>query len=54
MTGDDLSLSGIHNTLVLFCAALTDHKIVFHSRSYSRLTDACQAIVVLHYPLKFR
>ena len=44
---------GIHNTLVLFCAALTDHKIVFHSRSYSRLTDACQAIVVLHYPLKF-
>ncbi|CAG2192244.1 MTMR5_13 [Mytilus edulis] len=44
---------GIQNTLVLFCAALTDHKILFHSQSFSRLTDSCQAIVVLHYPLRF-
>nr|XP_022319360.1 myotubularin-related protein 13-like isoform X4 [Crassostrea virginica] len=44
---------GIQNVLTLFCAALTDHKILFHSQSYSRLTDACQAINILQYPLKY-
>ena len=46
--------AGIQNTLVLFCAALTDHKILFHSQSLSRLTEACQAITLLQYPLKYR
>lgn len=46
--------TGIQNVLTLFCAALTDHKILFHSQSYSRLTDACQAINILQYPLKYR
>lgn len=49
-----LLLTGIQNVLTLFCAALTDHKILFHSQSYSRLTDACQAINILQYPLKYR
>ncbi|XP_021368098.1 myotubularin-related protein 13-like [Mizuhopecten yessoensis] len=44
---------GIQNTLVLFCAALTDHKILFHSQSNTRLTDACRALTVLFYPFKY-
>ncbi|XP_048780687.1 myotubularin-related protein 13-like isoform X2 [Ostrea edulis] len=44
---------GIQNVLTLFCAAMTDHKILFHSQSYSRLTDACQAINILQYPLRY-
>ncbi|KAK3103033.1 hypothetical protein FSP39_015926, partial [Pinctada imbricata] len=44
---------GIQNTIQLFCAALTDHKILFLSQSLSRLTDACQAITILQYPLKY-
>ena len=38
----------------LFCALLTDHKILFHSQSYQRLTDASHAITSLFYPLKYR
>ncbi|KAL3842272.1 hypothetical protein ACJMK2_020304 [Sinanodonta woodiana] len=43
---------GIYNTLSLFSAALTDHKILFHSQSFSRITSACQALFALQYPLK--
>ncbi|KAL8615600.1 hypothetical protein ACOMHN_026590 [Nucella lapillus] len=44
---------GINNAILIFCAALTDHKILFYSNSYSRLTAACRAIVALYYPLKY-
>ncbi|XP_076069162.1 SET domain binding factor isoform X2 [Oratosquilla oratoria] len=44
---------GIKNVLVLFCAALTEHKILFHSRSYCRLTDASHALKALMYPFKY-
>lgn len=44
---------GIHNIVTLFCAAMTEHKILFHSTSYSRLTDACHAITALMYPFKY-
>ena len=45
---------GITNSLRLFCAALTDHKILFHSQSYTRLTGASHAVTALMYPLKYR
>ena len=48
------SISGISNVISLFCALLTDHKILFHSQSYQRLTDASHAITSLFYPLKYR
>ncbi len=46
--------AGISNVITLFCALLTDHKILFHSQSYQRLTDASHAITSLLYPLKYR
>ncbi|XP_069485609.1 myotubularin-related protein 5 isoform X7 [Ambystoma mexicanum] len=44
---------GIQNVLSLFCAALTEHKILFLSKSYQRLTDACRALMALMFPLKY-
>ena len=40
--------------LSLFCAALTENKILFYSSSYAQLTNATQAMLALMYPLKFR
>lgn len=44
---------GIHNVVTLLSAAMTEHKIMFHSRSYSRLNDACHALTSLMYPFKY-
>ena len=46
--------TGIHNVMVLVCAALTDHKILFTSQSYNRLADTSNALSALLYPLKYR
>ena len=47
-------LSGIQNVLSLFCAVLTEHKVLFHSTSYQRLGEACRALEALMFPLKYR
>lgn len=47
-------VSGIQNVLSLFCAVLTEHKILFHSTSYQRLGEACRALEALMFPLKYR
>ncbi|XP_018572476.1 myotubularin-related protein 13 isoform X1 [Anoplophora glabripennis] len=44
---------GIRNVLVLFCAIMTEHKILFHSKSYNRLTEACRALTALMYPFRY-
>ncbi|XP_076879735.1 myotubularin-related protein 13 isoform X2 [Brachyhypopomus gauderio] len=44
---------GIQNVLSLFCAVLTEHKVVFHSSSYQRLGEACRALEALMFPLKY-
>ncbi|CAG2109658.1 unnamed protein product, partial [Medioppia subpectinata] len=44
---------GIHSVVNLVCAAMTEHKILFHSRSYTRLTDACLAVTALMYPFVY-
>uniref|UniRef100_A0AAY4D3Y0 SET binding factor 2 n=1 Tax=Denticeps clupeoides TaxID=299321 RepID=A0AAY4D3Y0_9TELE len=44
---------GIQNVLSLFCAVLTEHKVVFHSTSYQRLGEACRALEALMFPLKY-
>uniref|UniRef100_A0A8C0FTV6 SET binding factor 2 n=1 Tax=Bubo bubo TaxID=30461 RepID=A0A8C0FTV6_BUBBB len=33
---------GIQNVLSLFCAVLTENKVLFHSASFQRLSDACR------------
>nr|XP_033783896.1 myotubularin-related protein 13 isoform X1 [Geotrypetes seraphini] len=44
---------GIQNVLSLFCAVLTESKVLFHSASFQRLSDACRALESLIYPLKY-
>lgn len=39
--------------LLLFCAVMTEHKILFHSKSFSRLTDSCRALTALMYPFRY-
>lgn len=49
-----LCFSGIQNVLSLFCAVLTENKVLFHSASFQRLSDACRALESLMFPLKYR
>ncbi|CAD7092899.1 unnamed protein product [Hermetia illucens] len=44
---------GIKNVLLLFCAVMTEHKILFHSKSYFRLTESCRALTALMYPFRY-
>lgn len=44
---------GIRNVLTLFCAIMTEHKILFHSKSYNRLSEACRALTALMYPFRY-
>lgn len=44
---------GMKNVLLLYCAAMTEHKILFHSTSYNRLTESCRALTALMYPLRY-
>lgn len=44
---------GIHAVVTLFSAVMSEHKILFHSKSYSRLQDACHALTSLMYPFKY-
>lgn len=43
---------GIKNVLLLFCAVMTEHKVLLHSSSYSRLTDGCHALTSIMYPFR--
>ncbi|XP_075694275.1 myotubularin-related protein 13 isoform X1 [Rhinoderma darwinii] len=44
---------GIQNVLSLLCAVLTENKVLFHSSSFQRLSDACRALEALMFPLKY-
>jgi myotubularin-related protein 5/13 len=44
---------GKKNVMLLYCAAMTEHKILFHSSSLSRLSDSCRALTALMYPLRY-
>ncbi|XP_041929760.1 myotubularin-related protein 13 isoform X2 [Alosa sapidissima] len=44
---------GIQNVLSLFCAVLTEHKVLFHSSSYQRLGEASRALEALMFPLRY-
>jgi myotubularin-related protein 5/13 len=44
---------GIDHVVTIFCAALSDIKMLFFSRSYWKLTEACKAVESLLYPLKY-
>jgi myotubularin-related protein 5/13 len=56
-TGNCVSLLfkqlGKKNVMLLYCAAMTEHKILVHSTSYSRLTESCRALTSLMYPLRY-
>ena len=44
---------GIDHVVTIFCAVLSDIKILFFSKSYWKLTEACRAVESLLYPLKY-
>ncbi|XP_078483997.1 myotubularin-related protein 5-like isoform X3 [Ciona intestinalis] len=44
---------GILNVLNILCAALVDQKLLFYSCSYSRLSEACNALTALMYPFVY-
>ena len=44
---------GIDHVVTIFCAALSDIKILFFSKSYWKLTEACKAVEALLFPLKY-
>uniref|UniRef100_A0A4W3JEQ4 SET binding factor 2 n=1 Tax=Callorhinchus milii TaxID=7868 RepID=A0A4W3JEQ4_CALMI len=44
---------GIQHVFSLFCAVLTENKVLFHSTSYQRLGEACRALESLMFPLKY-
>lgn len=44
---------GVNNVLVLFCAVMTEQKILFHSACINRLTDACHALTCLMFPFRY-
>jgi hypothetical protein len=44
---------GINHVIKLICSILADFKIIFFSRSYSKLTEACIALESLLFPLKY-
>lgn len=44
---------GIHAVVTLFYAVMTEHKILFHSKSYTRLHHVCYALTSLMYPFKY-
>ncbi len=44
---------GIANAVKLVCAVMADFKVLFFSRSYMKLYDACRAIEALLFPLKY-
>ena len=44
---------GIHAVVTLFSAVMSEHKILFHSKSYARLQNACHALTSLMYPFRF-
>lgn len=47
-------LVGMHNVLSLFCALVTENKVLLFSSSYSSLTSASLGLLAILYPLKFR
>ncbi|XP_063293932.1 myotubularin-related protein 13 isoform X2 [Pelobates fuscus] len=57
VTGSSVALLfqqlGIQNVLSLLSAVLTENKVLFHSSSFQRLSDACRALESLMYPLKY-
>ena len=44
---------GIRNVVELLMACLTEQKILFFSRSFSRLTDGCLGLISLMFPMRY-
>lgn len=49
-----LLLEGLQNTVQLFCAAVVENRILFHSKSYALLGLMTRALLALLFPLTMR
>ncbi len=56
-TGDSVAVLfrqlGVSNVLTLFCACMTEMKVLVYSRSCSRLSGACTALAAIMYPMRY-
>lgn len=48
-----LLCAGIQNVVTLWCGVMTEQRVLFKSRAYSRLSDACRALSALMFPFKY-
>ena len=46
-------VAGIQNVVTLWCGVMTEQRVLFRSRSFSRLSEACRALTALMFPFKY-
>lgn len=45
--------SGIHNSVTLWCAVMSEHKVLLVSLAAARLASACRALAALMFPFRY-
>ncbi|XP_039747525.1 myotubularin-related protein 5 isoform X2 [Pararge aegeria] len=48
-----LRLLGIHNSVTLWCAVMSEHKVLLLSLAAARLSAACRALAALMFPFRY-
>ncbi|CAG9571879.1 unnamed protein product [Danaus chrysippus] len=48
-----LRLLGIHNSITLWCAVMSEHKVLLVSLAAARLSAACRALAALMFPFRY-
>ncbi|KOB77718.1 Myotubularin-related protein 13, partial [Operophtera brumata] len=48
-----LRLLGIHNSVTLWCAVMSEHKVLLVSLASARLAAACRALAALMFPFRY-
>ncbi|XP_045539578.1 myotubularin-related protein 5 [Papilio machaon] len=48
-----LRLLGIHNSVTLWCAVMSEHKVLLVSLAAARLSAACRALAALMFPFRY-
>ncbi|XP_052749763.1 myotubularin-related protein 5 [Galleria mellonella] len=48
-----LRLLGIHNSVTLWCAVMSEHKVLLVSLAAARLAAACRALAALMFPFRY-
>lgn len=46
-------IPGIHNAVTLWCAVMSEHKVLLVSLAAARLANACRALAALMFPFRY-